>query len=485
MMIRSLLITILLLSVSPAFADATIDPALENFLNGQSLKKIEKVIVMLQVPSTDLEVPFRYDREKVIQYLQNISKIASDDLRASVLRSTVSASDIQIRDTFWINLTVSADVSIRGLLELSKTGGVVAIYSNKKIQYPMPLFFKSGETAETPYQFKHTGLDKLIQELPEIDGRGVLVGHIDTGVDGTHPALKGKISAFFDGRKVTEPSDSDVHGTHTAGTILGGDRKDILIGVAPGAKLVSAGFLRNLDEILKGMQWIMDPDQNPNTDDMPRMVSNSWRVWYNSPLEAEPLYRAVAAWEAAGIVPVFAAGNEGPREKTIGHPSQDPLAVCIGATDQAGVPASFSSRGPGIQQKKEINKPDLSAPGVQVLSSIPGGRYSKFDGTSMATPQVAGAIALLLQVNSKLTPPQIKEILKESLIVPEGKTRGVWDRAYGYGKLDIYSAVKKVMSLSRDYKIDHLFAAPFEKLAGLDQARRASPMEPVKFSFDH
>ncbi|MEQ1878773.1 MAG: S8 family serine peptidase [Bdellovibrionia bacterium] len=441
-------------SFSTASADAIVDPALENFLNGQSLQKYTKVIVMLEVPKTNIPVPYRYQRRAVVDYLQRITVAAAQKFQTVALSTEQSRQDIQVKEIFWINLTMAATVTPTGVRELAKAPGVLAIYTNKKIVYPRSGFIAADDPSKVPYQYGATGLDKVIAEFPKLDGTGVLVGHIDTGVDGNHPALKGKVHQFFDGKKIAPPSDSDSHGTHTAGTILGGNRTNILIGVAPNAKLVSAGFLRDLDEILRGMQWMLDPDGNPATDDAPKMVSNSWRVWHDSGMEVGPLYRAVSSWEAAGIVPVFAGGNEGPRDRTLGHPSQHTHTMSVAATGPDGKPAGFSSRGPGTHEGKEVQKPDIAAPGVDVLSSIPGARYSKLSGTSMATPQVAGAIALLIQANARLTPPQIRDILRNSALPLDGQAAGTWNNVLGFGKMNIYQAVKAVLGAARPARLE-------------------------------
>ena len=440
---------------------------------------------MLEVPKNTLQVPYRYQRQAVIGYLQQLSVIATQNLQtAMAFNSEKNRANIQVREIFWISLSLSATVTIEGLKDLAKAPGVAAIYANKQIIYPRPSLHTAEDPSKVPYQYGHTGLDKVIAEFPKLDGTGVLVGHIDTGVDGNHPALKGKVALFFDGRKIGPPSDAGSHGTHTAGTILGGDRTSVLIGVAPNAKLISAGFLRDLDEIQRGMQWMLDPDGNPQTNDMPRMVSNSWRVWHNSNMEVGPLYRAVSSWEAAGIVPVFAGGNEGPREKTLGHPSQHIHTACVGATGPDGKIAGFSSRGPGTHEGREVQKPDITAPGVDIISSIPGGRYSKMSGTSMATPQVAGAIALLVQANQRLTPPQIREVLKNTAIPAEGMRAGQWNRDYGFGKMNIYQAVKTVIGSPAPLaRLENAFAALFTPTSKLE-SRLSEPETLIPFSWD-
>ncbi|HEX4925013.1 MAG TPA: S8 family serine peptidase [Bdellovibrionales bacterium] len=477
-------VLILALGTAGARADATIDPALENFINGQSLERSAQVIVMLDIPQNNLQRPYRYDRQRVIEYLQGLMTVATQNLQMSALTAGVTSQDVQIREAYWINLSLSATVTPQGVKSLARTSGVAAIYSNKKIIYPRPLNTTPEQVREKPRHYAQTGLDKVLQEHPGLDGKDILVGHIDTGVDGKHPALSGKIALFFDGKKIGTPTDADSHGTHTAGTILGGNHTDNFIGIAPGAKLISAGFLRNLDEVLRGMQWMLDPDGNPKTADAPRLVSNSWRVWHDSGMEVEALYRAVSSWEAAGIVPVFAGGNEGPRDKTLGHPSQHKDTVCVAATGPDDKIASFSSRGPGRYENKEIQKPDIAAPGVEIISALPGNRYGKLSGTSMATPQIAGAIALLLQINPKLTPPQIREIFKTTATPADGTPAGSWNKEYGFGRVNILKAVKLAARFTSGHPEPLRNPLTMMLQPSESELARIKPPAPALFSWD-
>jgi bacillopeptidase F len=190
---------------------------------------------------------------------------------------------------------------------------------------------------------------------------------------------------------------------------------------------------------------MLDPDGNQQTKDMPRAVSCSWHA-PGAP-DMQLFYTAINAWEAAGILPVFAAGNDGPNPQTIADPQSDPAAFVIGATGEDGKITSFSSRGPAIYQGQNVQKPDVTAPGNNIRSSVPGGGYEEMSGTSMATPHAAGTTALLFQVNPAFTPDQIRKILIETTVPmdPQGtlsNQRGQWNAVYGFGKLNAYNAVQ-------------------------------------------
>lgn len=288
-----------------------------------------------------------------------------------------------------------------------------------------------------------------------IDGTGVVVASLDTGVQGDHPALARKwrgadgsdpIYSWFDAvnDRNSFPYDDHGHGTHTTGTMVGSDESgENQVGVAPGAQWIAAkilsgaGFGTDVD-IIEAGQWILAPGGDPTK--APDIVNNSWG---NGPGLDEWFRPMVQAWRAAGIVPVFSNGNEGPGAGTAGNPGNYPESIAVGATDINGNIAGFSSRGPSPYG--EI-KPEVSAPGVNVRSSVPGSGYEGgWSGTSMAAPHVAGTAALLLQANASLTVDQIEELLKQTAVPrTDGTYRSVPNNGYGYGIISAYDAVAAV-----------------------------------------
>ena len=277
-------------------------------------------------------------------------------------------------------------------------------------------------------------------------GENVKIGHLDTGCDASHPDCVGKIYAFHDfiSEKNDVAYDDQGHGTHTIGTIMGGNASGRYIGVAPNATIaVAKVFDRNGsakdDTLLKAMQWIMDPDGNPATNDAPRLVSNSW----GSSEVVKTFWDAVENWRAANIYPLFAAGNSGPSPKTVGTPGGLLNAVAVGATDKNDKIASFSSRGPIVWDGASYIKPDVSAPGQDIYSAVPGGKWGLKSGTSMATPAVAGVIALLYQAKPELSINDITQILEMT-----GKDLGETgkDNNFGSCRIDAYQAVTRVLN---------------------------------------
>jgi subtilisin family serine protease len=232
--------------------------------------------------------------------------------------------------------------------------------------------------------------DRLWKE--GLTGTGVLIGHLDTGADGKHPALKGAIAHFaeFDdfGRPVQpapSPFDSDDHGTHTAATIAGRAVKGRHVGLAPGARLASAVVIEGGDvlaRVLGGMDWAVGRKV--------RVLSMSLglRGWWDDFVVLTRILRQ------RGVLPVFAVGNEGPG--TSRSPGNYPEALSVGAHDDDWKVADFSSS-QRFRRATDPLVPDLVAPGVGVISAMPGGRWQIMDGTSMATPHVAGLAALLME----------------------------------------------------------------------------------------
>ncbi|MEH7353506.1 S8 family serine peptidase [Neobacillus drentensis] len=296
-----------------------------------------------------------------------------------------------------------------------------------------------------------------------IDGSGVVIGSIDTGVQWDHPALKEKYRGFnkatgqadntyswFDATSgQTTPYDDHGHGTHTTGTMVGSEPNGSnIIGVAPGAKWIAVKAFTpdgGTDaDLLEAGEWMMAPGGNP--DKAPDVINNSWGggpgldEWYR------PM---VQAWRAAEIFPEFSAGNTnlgnpgGPG--SVANPANYPEAVATGATDINNKLGGFSLLGPSPYG--EI-KPELSAPGVNIRSAVPGGSYEGgWNGTSMAGPHVSAAIALLKQANSSLTVDDLERILQTTAIpLTDNKYPTSPNNGYGSGLLNVFDAVSSVVS---------------------------------------
>ncbi len=309
------------------------------------------------------------------------------------------------------------------------------------------------------------------------DGRGRIVCSFDTGVDGLHPALVGNYrgnkgyaasqcwfssvdSSDYPHYFQTVPYNTKIttHGTHTTGIMVGHD--DITgdtIGVAPGADWIAAVAIDVPGtSIFEAFQWAADPDGDPNTaTDIPDVINHSWGILGIGC--SDIFWDVIDNVEAMGIVNIFAAGNEGLSEYSTRSPANRALDsltnFAVGAVDTTfTLPWSLSSRGPSVCDSVSI-KPNVTAPGMKIRSSIPPGTYPGFpdsiyflfSGTSGAAPHVSGAVAILRQKNPDATVDEIKNALLLSVrdIAAPGP-----DDSTGWGIIDIMEALRLIDSLA-------------------------------------
>ncbi|PET77341.1 hypothetical protein CN514_01200, partial [Bacillus sp. AFS001701] len=303
-----------------------------------------------------------------------------------------------------------------------------------------------------------------------IDGTGVVVGSIDTGVQWDHPALKSKYRGYdpanpdkpnhefnwFDAteQKGQAPYDDVGHGTHTVGTMVGSEPTGTnKIGVAPGAKWIAVkAFTKDGgtdEDLIEAGEWMLAPkDRNgvPHPEMAPDVINNSWGGgpgiddWYKT---------IITNWRAANIFPEFSAGNTTPTNSggpgSVANPANYPESFATGATDINNKLAGFSLRGPSPYGG--IQKPEISAPGVNIRSSVPGGKYEGgWNGTSMAGPHTSGLVALLRQANSSLTVDEIEKIIEQTATpCTDSEYPTTPNNGYGYGVINAFKAVTSVL----------------------------------------
>jgi subtilisin len=281
---------------------------------------------------------------------------------------------------------------------------------------------------------EHIGAGTLHESGPI--GNGVHVAVIDSGIDCSHPDLAGQCDEGFDFvNDDDDPFDDDSHGTHVAGTIAALRNMTGVVGVAPGVRLHALKVLNqngtgSFSDVIAALQWVVDHDI--------QVTNNSYGSSQNPGTAVETAFNAALA---AGVLSIASAGNSGRcngKGNTVGYPARYASVVAVAATGMSDTRACFSSTGPDVE---------LSAPGVGILSTIPGGAYAAFNGTSMASPHVAGVAALVVSAGASDTngvngvADEVRGILQATAGDLGAAGR---DEFYGFGLVDAPAAVGAV-----------------------------------------
>ncbi len=389
----------------------------------------------------------------------------SSDSQKEVLQF-LERNGATVLNTFWLTNAILAELPVSILDELPSHANVERVFQNFSIELPEPL---KDEASTEAFSADHTwGLERLgapdVWNTLNVTGSGIRVAVLDTGVDISHPDLIGKmwtddpddptypggwIEFDLAGNIVagSVPHDTVGHGTHCSGTVLGADASGVAIGVAPDATLMHALTMPygggSFAIVIAALQWAMKPvdqyGEPAGTAAHVVSLSGGHYAFVNEFLEP------IQNMRAAGVVPIFSIGNEG--VNTSGSPGNVYDAFGIGATDIDDEIAWWSSGEeiywPASHPDPYI-KPDFGAPGVSVYSSVPWG-YTYFSGTSMASPHVAGTVALMLNANPGLTVDEIHEILKDTAVWYDYYQTEQPCTRYGWGRIDASNAVSLAM----------------------------------------
>ncbi|MFC8851094.1 MULTISPECIES: S8 family serine peptidase [unclassified Micromonospora] len=366
---------------------------------------------------------------------------------------------------YWIANVIAVTGGLDLATELAGRADVAAVTPVAQAVLEDPISpAGAADAAALPWNLTQVGAGRVWDEFG-VTGQGVVVGSIDSGVDFDHPALVRQYRGsngdgtfdhdhnWYDPTGICgaakQPCDNYGHGTHTTGTVLGDDGTGRPIGVAPGATWIAAKGCEadrcSETALLAAGQWMVAPTDRDGNDPRPELspdiVNNSWGGLDDGYHFYEEI---LSTWLAAGIFPVFSVGNEGEGGcNTAGYPSTSPLAYAVGAVDRDGAAGYFSSRGAA---RDGATRPDIAAPGVDVVSSLPGGGYGSASGTSMAAPHVAGAIALLWSAvpNLRRDVATTRELLDRTAHDRDDDQCGgttADNNVYGEGTLDAYALV--------------------------------------------
>jgi subtilisin family serine protease len=406
--------------------------------------------------------------QKVYDLLTTTANRSQAGLRAALQARAASFQ------SYWIVNTMRVTGGAALLNEIAARPEVAEIRADVVYQIPEP---QPGEE-QARIQAIEWGIQRIRADMVwsgfNVRGEGIVVGNIDTGVQYTHPALVNQyrgnnLDGTFDhnynwhdpskicGNPSLAPCDNNGHGTHTMGTMVGDDGAPgpNQIGVAPAATWIAAkgcetGSCSSAALLSSGQFMIAPTDlngMNPDPLMAPNIVNNSWGGG-----GANPFYRpTVIAWNAAGIFPAFANGNSGPACGSVTFPGSYPESYGVGAFDINNNIAGFSGRGPAPLAFGGGIKPNVSAPGVNVRSSWNNGGYVSISGTSMATPHLAGAVALIWSAQPLLQGDVdgTRTIIDSTAIATSDLTCGgtaTDNNVWGRGKLDAFAAVTAALA---------------------------------------
>ena len=487
---RIVLISILLSACMMGFAQGCLDPLLSQEMNRRSDDERIEVVVLMKAQYDRSQLSRRADffptkaerRDFVVNELKAFAEASQHDLKRTLAEMESHGMVSSVR-SLWSANTLYFEATKTAILDLAERTDIETITLNTQHQWiaegetPKP----ASATRETTPNITKVKADQ-VWELG-YTGAGVVVAVVDSGVNYNHLDLANHL---WDGGEEfphhgydivnddNDPMDDKGHGTHCAGTVLGNGTAGSLTGMAPEATLMCVKSIRGdgfggAVNIAGGMEWSVEHGCD--------LISMSLGMVGAGVADKEILRRTCEAILDAGIVALVCAGNEGmnilqmmyPIPNNVRVPASCPppyldpdqlanpgplsCVVAVGAVNYNDAAADFTSQGPVTWQDTEFGdyaynpgigliRPDVCAPGVSIKSldynNISG--YTNMDGTSQATPCVAGIVALMLQKNPELTPAEICRILEETSV----KLTPTKSNITGVGRVDALAAVNAV-----------------------------------------
>jgi uncharacterized repeat protein (TIGR01451 family) len=463
-------------------------------------------------------------RSALVETLRSTAQSSQSDLlrllaQRSGKRADGSTPVVSYQPFFIVN-AIGIEADLATITELARRTDVGRIVANYPLIPVAQQPAQSGEASQIEtaagdsyeWNLRKVQADRVHSELG-IRGAGAVVGGFDTGVSYRHPALirqyRGNENGVFNhnynwfvadgelypngnlGPSLTDqPLACDEHGTHTMGTMVGdAGRNAPIIGMAPDARWIAApgicgetmpGGIRDDIGGIKTFQWFLCPTDltgDLSTADCakaPDVVNSSW----GSANPVDDTFRPILqVLRAAGIAPVFASGNPSAGAGSIAAPANAPEAITVGATDDYDILAWFSGQGPSSYPGEQ--KPELSAPGVFVRSSVGTTGYETLSGTSMAAPHVSGLIALLVSADLQDGERDFDVDDLERLMALSSVDLGDpgADTLYGFGRIDAFAAVQLGLTAGdlRGQILDEQYGTPVPHIwldayhAGLDR----------------
>ena len=415
--------------------------------------------------------------ETVIRALQDKASTSQRDLIAE-LEIMKADGLVESYHPLWIANMIIINATADAIDRIVLREDVSQISPDYNIRLDLPV-------AESPYEPSIANVEDALRVIHAdqcweigITGAGRLISSIETGVDGTHPAIANSWAgldpqyaghpewAWLDPVTFTSfPQDFGTHGTFMTGVMCGHNGSDT-IGVAVDAHWISSAVIDRIDithtvqGVLISLQWLADPDNDPSTVwDVPDVCCGPWGLTeqLGFPPCDDTFWLGIDGMEAAGVVAIFSAGGTGPGASTIVRPADRATTAvsnfCVGAIDNTDLdyPVTvFSSRGPSnCTPGGTLDfKPEVVGPGIDIRSCIPGNSYAIWSGTASATSFIAGVVALIRQANPDLSSDQVKQILLDTAH-DLGEIGD--DNAYGMGLIDAYDAVLRAQEHTCHY----------------------------------
>lgn len=421
--------------------------------------------------------------------ITSVSMLRETAMRTQApLRAWLDARKVAYKP-FWVANFIALEVDADLAAALAKRAEVAAIELDSRMSGTQPVGeFPAGMKAIAAIELGVTRVNAPALWAMGFRGQNVLVAGQDTGYDWDHPALIGKYAGWngtvashdyhwFDAigsanascpANSPEPCDDNSHGTHTMGTMVGDDGGSNQIGVAPGAHWIAC---RNMNAgngtpttYSACFQFFLAPTDragnNPDPLRAPHVINNSWGCPPAEGCNTPDILRTVVEnVRNAGILVVASAGNYGTQgcSTVRDPPSFYAASYSVGNLNGTSVNAG-SSRGPVTVDGSNRIKPDISAPGTSVRSSIPNGGYDSFTGTSMAGPHVAGVAALLMSIDPTLKrdPARIEALLSATAVndITTVQTCGtttspgtIPNNTFGHGRVDALNAARVGLGL--------------------------------------
>jgi len=442
-MYKMIIILMLAIFVSMTIAEEKIGLDLQKKMQTQKSNQQIPIVVLLEGMPTFSEVASEFCflgdaeviREQVIREMKNRAENLHYWLKEMCNSRNLTNQTSEFR-SIWIVNAVSMKATAEAIQEIAIQPNVQKVMLDEPVKLLL-------ETRALAWGVERINAHKVWQYY---EGSNITVAVIDTGVN-EHPDLKGRV---FDGKNYIDatkpPRDDHSHGTHCAGSVAGNGLMGTQTGVAPKANIVAIKVLGGDGSGAWSNLWlaIEETIQNPNI----KVLSMSLGGRADQTTR-DRLRLACKNAIDAGVIPVIAAGNSGSSAKTIGSPGDVPEVITIGATgsDTNNTIAYFSSRGPTTWDVQDFIKPDVSAPGVNITSTCHDSNgYRQMSGTSMATPHVAGVVALMVNAKPGLTTAQAKSALERT--AKDLGTAGK-DNVYGAGLVDASLAVTASESLTQ------------------------------------